>query len=150
MNKKGQILARQLIIIASWAVLLFTVVLMFLFQSFAKDEARTSLNTVQGSTAESTLAAYLRHTVVIAGDRVPFAEALALAVMTDNQLLIKKESEDFSMIGSNILSKRVHITADGIDWVFGELRGDPTFASTVLLLPNGKEVKVEYAEARIS
>ncbi|MBI4144988.1 hypothetical protein HY493_02175 [Candidatus Woesearchaeota archaeon] len=155
MNSKGQILARQLIIIMSWAVLLFTVILMFVFQSFAKDEAYTPLTSVHGSAAESVLAAYLRQTVDMGGDKVPFAELLAFEVMNDNQVIIKQQMEAFlaQIPSQSPRQLRVVLPARGGPALFPLEVGsevtakDKKTATAQLPLPDGSNMLIVYTEA---
>lgn len=144
--KRGQILSRQFIIIASWIVLLVALAIVFIFQSLSNPDTQDTLRVCSATSAPTILSAYLRQTTTINGQDVPMAEALAFYVMTNDEKAFQASGDAFFAAQTKPLVYLEITLPDGKKWTAGKKGGYLGSAKTTLPLPDGKTFMIEYVE----
>ncbi|HSU73179.1 MAG TPA: hypothetical protein VLJ21_05010 [Candidatus Binatia bacterium] len=146
--KRGQILGRQLVIIGSWVVLLITLAIVFLLQSFAATNTG-ALEATNTATASATLASYLRQTTTYNAQPVPMAEALAAQTMIQDEASFKKNAEQFLALVKSAESRALIVTIPGETiWTAGERQAVIlTSVAVKIPRPDNKEIIVNYVES---
>ncbi len=146
--KRGQIAGRLLLIIFSWVLLLLIVVVALLLKPEFGRNRLAAMDAVQTPDREVVLSSYLRQSVDLGGDKVPFAEVLAQGVEANDQQRVKQVTTQFLKSLDNKKLNRILITLpDGSSWAFGDsLISAGLSSSATLPLPNGKVFTVAYTQ----
>ena len=155
--RRGQIAGRLLMILASWIIIILGLVFMYILAAVAETGSVSAEESIGVQSVETTLNTFLRQSVAFAGDQVPMAERIAIAAMIDDRDAIKQFVDEYIDTFPSSDVQQIFITyPDGNRKPYGELgasarkKGDIRSASTILPLPNGKEITVEYAEFSVT
>ncbi len=151
---RGQILARQMMVLLSWGLLLAVFVIAFILQSMDTQKEQQPLEAALAPTRDAVLNAYLRQSIEYGGENIPFAEFLQIAMLSDDTAQRDKArttTESFIALLSPSEKHRIGIYLPGDDeWLNVQESAvqDAQQAQTSMLLPDGKVVEIDYAREK--
>ncbi|MBI4150549.1 hypothetical protein HY492_00315 [Candidatus Woesearchaeota archaeon] len=137
-------------VLLSWALLVAVVIIAFVLQSF--DNARAaSLEASLAPTRDAVLNAYLRQSIEYGGEQIPFAEYIQMAILIDDKTMVRTKTEAFITLLSPEEKHRIGIYLPGNEeWLNVQETAvqDAQQARTRMILPDGREVEIDYAREK--
>lgn len=135
-------------ILLSWGLLLAVLIIAFLLQAWDKQKEQTPLDAALTPTKETVLNAYLRQTVEYRGEQIPFAELIEIAILSNDEPIIKKKTEEFIALLDDSYKHSIGIYLPGDNpWMSvssqGELQ-DNAITRTTLLIQDGRKIDIDY------